>query len=37
VMQAWSTRVRVTVFVERDSKHRPESIVLHAPPPPLRR
>ncbi len=34
VARAWAQRVRMTVIVERDAPHRPESIVLRSPPTP---
>jgi hypothetical protein len=33
--RAWSQRVRVTVLFERDEPHKPLSLVLRSPPPPL--
>jgi hypothetical protein len=36
VRRAWAERIVTTVFVERDESHRPQSVVLHAPPPPFR-
>jgi hypothetical protein len=36
VRRAWAERIMTTVFVERDEPHRPQSVVLHAPPPPFR-
>jgi hypothetical protein len=36
VNRAWSERILTTVIVELDALHRPEKIVLHCPPSPLK-
>lgn len=36
VNRAWSERILTSVFVELDAPHRPEEIVLHCPPLPLK-
>jgi hypothetical protein len=35
VRRAWAERIVTTVYARHDDAHRPEAIVLHAPPPPL--